>query len=309
MNKDIRFSYYSGNIYKPNSIGNVTLEEFIQVHKFPTNDTLNLLKLINEATKLKNLKEKRILKQQLYTFTPSVIVFEHYARKYNNIHKWTGLMQIDFDCIETEKETIQIKEHVFENYKEIICAYISPSKLGVKCILKTIIPKDKEHYKALHQGMVNIFKRYNYLDLATNNAMLPLFLSADPNILWREEKDCPAWAQEDWIEPTYVELIDTKPNNFKIDVNDEDYNLKKVIRITTRRINDIFDNGHPQLRSTALILGSRVAAGYINESQARDLIINLIHNSNYLQKGITGYTHTAMWSITNGMSSPKYFKD
>ena len=307
MNRDVRFSYYSGNIYKSNAVGIITLEQFIAVHQFPTQDTTNLLKLINESAKLKDLKTKRVLKQKLYAFTPTVLIKSGDARKYDNIYNWTGLMQVDFDCIETTKEAIQIKEHIFENYKEIVCAYLSPSKLGVKCLLRTVIPENKEHYKALHQGMANTFEEYGYLDLATNNAMLPLFLSEDEDILWREIDDCPAWGQEDWSKPNYVQLNDIQNPNFNTSDVDGKYFYNKVVRITTTRIGNIIDNGHPQVRSTALILGSRVAANYINESQARDLMITLIYENNYLQKGLPGYLDTAAWAITMGMKAPKYF--
>lgn len=307
-NRDITFSYYSGNIFNSKAIGVTDLEYFIKAHKNPTEKTLHIIKLISSAVEKNDLKLKRALKQKLYTFTPSVFIELGNTRCYDNIEWWTGLMQIDFDGMETVEEAIDIKNHVFANNNSIVCAYLSPSGLGVKCLMRTLIPNDKYHYKALHQGMVNEFEQYSYLDLATKNAMLPLFLSADVDILSRNYYDCEIWNQEDWSKPDYVHLNDEE--NFKSNPIKEDnsnYNREKVIRIITNRINNIIDNGHPQVRSTSLILGSRVAAGYIDKIDAEQLIINLILNNGYLKKDVKGYVKTAVWAISQGMKVPKYF--
>lgn len=307
-NKDIKFNYYTGNIFDTKPLGIIRLEQFIAANQNPSIKTLELLEDIRQATADKNLKLKRQLKHQLYAFTPSVIISEGGTRRYADVAEWTGLMQIDLDGIETIEEAIQIKNHIFEGYREIVCAFISPSGKGVKCLMKTIIPRNKQHYKALHSSMVDTFEEYSYLDLATKNAMLPLFISADEDILFRDYNECDAWAQENWTKTEYVQLNDTLPNNFSIDNIGGDYNTKKVVRITESRINNIMDCGHPQVRSTALILGSRVAAGYIDVSEARNLITSLIQNNSYLKKDLRNYLSTANWGISEGMKAPKYFK-
>lgn len=307
-NKDVKFNYYSGNIFETKALGTVTLEKFINVNKNPTPATIKLLAKISKATECKDLKLKRELKHQLYSFTPSVLLIRNGFRSYSYISEWTGLMQIDLDGIETYEKAIEIKQHIFNSYKEIVVALISPSGKGVKCLMKTITPTDKEHYRALHKSMVNTFEQYGYLDISTKNAMLPLFLSADINILYRDYSECDAWAEEDWTTVSYVELNDDKPNNFNVNNIDGDYNTKKVIRITETRINNISDNGHPQVRATALILGSRIGAGYIQENDARCLLRNLIEVNSYLKKDLSNYIRTAHWGITEGMKNPKYFK-
>jgi len=72
-------------------------------------------------------------------------------------------------------------------------------------------------------------------------------------------------------------------------------------------INSITDNGHPQVRSASLILGSRVGAGYITQHEANALMENLIKSNGYLQKNIRGYIKTSKWGIDNGMNNPKYY--
>jgi hypothetical protein len=308
-NIDIKFSYYVGNIYKSEAVGIVDLEYFIYSIKNPKKHIVDILKRVEQASKDGDLKLKRSLKHKLYAFTPTVMIETGFRRNYENILYWTGLMQLDFDGLENKTEAKLMKKHIFENNKQIVCAFISPSGRGIKCLMRTIIPKGKEHYKALHKGMVNHFEQYSYLDLATKNAVLPLFLSFDEDILYRDFSECEEWHEEDWTKPEYVQLIETNPTSMNAIKNNEDYYYNKVVRIAETNISNILDNGHPQVRSVSLILGSRVSAGYINKSDAESLIIHLISNNSYLNKNTKGYINTAMWAINQGLKSPRYFKN
>ena len=185
-NKDIKFSYYSGNIFRPNSLGVVSLDKLIKSISNPKPEFDKLFFEIEIATIKGDKALKRALKQKLYSFTPSALIQRGLTRRYNNVDSFTCVMQIDFDGVTDIDEAIELKEHVFNNNKQIICAFLSPSRLGVKCLMRIKQPKSKEHYKALHKEMVKHFECYNYLDEATNNAMLPMFLSRDKQILWRD---------------------------------------------------------------------------------------------------------------------------
>lgn len=308
-NFDIKFPYYKGNIYRSEAIGIVDLKYFIHSIKNPKKHIVDILKQVEQASKDGDLKLKRSLKHKLYAFTPTIMIETGSRRNYENILYWTGLMQLDFDGLETKTEAKLMKKHIFENNKQIVCAFISPSGRGIKCLMRTKIPKNKEHYKALHKGMVNHFEQYSYLDLATKNAVLPLFLSYDKDILYREFSECEMWTSEDWTKPEYVELITHPTTSIQELKNNKDYYYNKVVRITEKRINDIIDNGHPQVRSTSLILGSRVSAGYICKSDAESLIVNLINNNSYLNKNNKGYINTALWCLSQGIKSPMYFKN
>jgi hypothetical protein len=299
--KKIKFPYYSGNIKLTNVLGYVDIDTFIFVHKNPKPATLNVLEEIKKAGELGDKQLKRKLKHKLFAFTPSVYIGKGYARKYDNVLSWTGLMQLDFDGIPDVNTAIDIKHYVFEK-PEIVCTYISPSGTGVKALMKIKIPEDKAHYKALHKGMVSEFEETGYLDLATNNAMLPLFVSADKDILFRNYDNCPEFSKEDWNKPEYIRLNNEKPNNFNS--NDGE---NKTLRILADKINNININGHPQVRSAALILGSRVGAGYLDVITAQNEITNLIKSNSYLSKGYSGYLSTALWGISEGYKNPKYY--
>jgi hypothetical protein len=301
-NKEILFPYYSGNIYNSLVLGHVTIEQFIHSHKYPKENIINIINKIKIAKEQSNEKLKRELKQSLYSFTPSVYINLNKSRKYENVLFWTGLMQLDFDKIPDIKTAIEIKEYVF-NQREIICSYISPSGTGVKALMKIKKPKNKDHYKAIHKAMVTKYEELSYLDLATNNAMLPLFLSIDTKILSRNIDKCITWTDENWNKVNYIKLND----NIKNEDFDYENEKNRTLKILKRKIETIVDNGHPQVRSAALILGSRVAAGYLDIHTAQYEIENLIKNNNYLTKGISGYLATALWGISEGHKTPKYY--
>ncbi len=302
LNKNIKFNYYSGDIKKTRPLGLITLEQFINAHESPTDDTKTILNLVKESEGL----TKRKLKHKLYAFTPSVIIKSRGSRCYKDIVSWTGLMQLDFDKLKTKEDAIQLKHHLFNNYDFVLCSYLSPSELGIKCIIKTTVPKNKEHYKALHKAICNEFNNNVYFDKATNNAVLPLFLSMDNDILYIEHYICSKWKTEDWSEPEYVELLDNKHNFKKHETTNYYYN--KTIRIFEDKINSISNNGHTQLRSACLILGSRVGADYIDQNDAHALADNLVRINNYLKKGTKGYISTAHWAINEGIKNPKYYR-
>lgn len=304
-NEDIIFPYYSGNIRFSKVQGFVNLQQFINSHKNPTEKTLKVLSKVKIANDLNLNKLKRRLKHQLYSFTPSVYIRKHNKRNYNNVIYYTGLIQLDFDKIEDKETALDLKNYLFETYKEMICVYFSPSGLGIKCLMKINQPESKEHYKAIHKSITKEFESISYYDEATKNAMLPLFLSYDSNILYRNYNECEIWNKADWSKPNYVSLNNEKQIN-KYNQN-KDYDYKKTCRIFVTKINSIVDNGHTQLRSACLILGSRAAAGYINLSECLNLAKLLIDQNNYLQKDLNNYHKTAQWAINEGFKTPKYY--
>lgn len=306
-NKDIKFPYYSGNIKFAKCMGHCSLEYFIKAHKNPNPRTRRILEEIKVADSNQDKAAKRALKHQLFSFTPSVYVRKGFKRKYENVILYTGLMQLDFDKLRDKQEAIDLKNHIFKNYKHIITAYLSPSGLGVKCIMRIKKPKSKDQYKALHKAIMLEFEQYDCFDKATTNAMLPLFLSWDPKILYRDYEDCFEWNEEDWNEPEYVELNET-PNNFNTSYRSDESEYSKTVRIFTNKVDNIIDNGHTQLRSACLILGSRAGAGYINSNEAKMIAEMCINRNSYLQKDLNNYKSTALWAVDEGFKNPKYYK-
>ncbi len=300
MNKPSEFSYFSGDIKNSLSLGNVSLDYFIKAHLYPKTKVRLLLEKIQEASKLGLKDEKARLKTQLYSFTPAVIIKKGAARKYDNIESFTGFAQLDFDKIETTDLAVSLKEHLFHSYPEIICSYLSPSGLGVKCLISIKKSESIEDYKATMKSIASEMQDIDYFDPVTKNAVLPLFISYDVNLLYRKKYS--TWTKQDFSKPSYDHL-NTVPKNEMPD----DRAKARVLKILERDFSQIFSDGHPQVRSSALKLGSRVGAGYIDRIEAEQWITNLIRLNSYLQKGVKGYIDTAMWGIREGSKNPRYF--
>jgi len=258
-NKDIKFPYYSGNIKLTKSLGCVNLEQFINAHKYPTDDTRAIINLIKNC---EDPKHKRKLKHGLFSFTPNVFIKKWNKRSYKNIDYYTGLMQLDFDNINDNKLAIDLKHWIYMQ-PECVVSYLSPSG-GVKALIKIKKAKDEKHYKAIHKSVTEKYQETGYFDEATKNAVLPLFLSIDELILSRDYSEAKTWTKENFEEINYVALNNEQPPNF----NSSDEYSVKTIEILNKKINNIVDNGHPQVRNAALVLGSRCAAGYLNLQEA-----------------------------------------
>jgi hypothetical protein len=308
--KNVKFPYYSGNIKLTKVVGHVTLEDFVNAHAMPKQNTFDILEKVKAATEAGDITLKRTLKHQLYSFTPSVLIKVGVGRKYDNVDEWTGIMQLDFDGIETIEKAHNLKYYLFTTYQCVICTYFSPSGKGVKCLIRITKPRDKEHFKAIYKTIEKEFEQLGYFDTATKNGLLPLFLSIDTNIISRDFSEAVAWDLEDWTVPIKVNLASTPTSNFvptaRYETEDQ-YNYDKTIRIFTNRIDNIVDNGHPQVRTACLLLGSRASAGYITKAEAEQLAAMHIESNGYLSKNLQGYIDTSMWAIGEGYKSPKYY--
>lgn len=296
MNADqIYFNYYPGNIKHKRKCGSVSLNQFIRANKEPNE---KMIEIFNKLENVNSKAEKRSLKGQLYSFTPSVLIKE--VRRYADIISFTGLAQLDFDGLEHEYAR-QLKLELFETYNPIVCAYISPSKKGLKALVRIPIVDTIEQYKGYYRGIISEFSNYEGFDDSPKNAVLPLFLSYDKELLYRENPS--VWDVYEEEEKKYINNLEDKVYND----DNRDYNYNKVVRIVSDSINGISTNGHPTVVKTSLIIGSRVSAGYIGKFEAETLMINLISVNHYLSKGVDGYIKTALWGIEQGMKQARYY--
>lgn len=301
-----KINYYPGRINYVIPIGTLSMIDFIRANKQPLHEIIeSIVKIRLETDKVK----KRSLKGQLYYFTPCVLVKAGKPRRYENIEKFTGYIHLDFDKL-VDNDPAEFRDYLFDNYDVISTAYVSPSGKGVKALLKIpvislkngidhAIKEFKDYYRAVELQ----FSNYEGFDHATVNPILPLFISYDPHIRYREDTST-------WNVKEYEEV---KPNMATTNLNlvdnskQFDYYYRKTVRILQGKFNNIVDNGHPQVIRASLILGSRVGAGYISRSDAEGFIIQLIENNTYLQKGIDGYIKTAMWGVEEGIKQPKNY--
>jgi hypothetical protein len=308
--KNIQFQWYDGDITHAIPRGTINLEQFIKKHQQPTQEILKVFDQIEQAALDGDKAQKAQLKaNHLYYFTPGAIF--NGRRRYSNIERFTGLAQIDIDNLETE-EAKDLKEYLFDNYKEIYCTYLSPSRKGVKALIRIPVVKSIDEFKEYYKGVENEFDWIAGFDTAPKNLALPLFISWDTDILYRE--DATVWTRKGILQAENLSNLNSKPPANQTIVEGDAQTFKSnayyrriTLDIFEKKINAITDNGHVQLRSACLVLGSRVGAGYLSQSDAEQFSEYAIKNSQYLQKGISGYITTSRWGIKNGINNVKYY--
>lgn len=295
---------YRDGITSSKCIGYIDIKEFIEQNRSPDKDQKDILSAIQKASMSGDKELKVSLKETLKFFTPAVVIPIGETRRYDNIESFNGLAQLDFDNL--EKETaIEFKEFLFENYSQIYCAYLSPSKKGVKALIKIPIVKTVTEFQDYYRGIEKEFEIYDGFDSSPKNAVLPLFLSDDVFIRYRENPT--VW---DIKEEKDVDLREQYPMPQKPykKTKSNDRNRDRAINTLRKRINSIVDSpGHYQLRSACIVFGTRVGAGYVPYYEAETEIENLVRSNLYLSKGVENYLKTAFWSYKEGLKTPKSY--
>lgn len=308
----MKFQYYSGNIKKATPLGFITLEQFLYKHSNPTDDLIDVFNQIEEASANGNKKLKAELKMRsLYSFTISAIF--NGSRRYDNIVEFTGLAQLDFDGLD-EEVAVRLRDYLFEHYRYFVCTYLSPSRKGVKAIIK--IPKISmengieagiKEYKEYYNAIEEEFEGIHGYDPAPKNLALPLFISYDLFMRARPFEDAKEWDIKKSSKEAFNQDFPLPRKPYK-KLKSNNKNELRAVRTIRIAIDSIVDSpGHYQLRSACLILGTRVGAGYLSMSMAEEEVEHLILNNRYLSKGIKGYVQTGFWALQSGAITPKEY--
>lgn len=287
------FQYYSNDIHSATAAGWVSLRNFLKANKDPKPEIIEIFKAIANAAMVKDDITKAKLKEKLFSFTPCVHV--NGRRRYIDIIQFTGLAVLDFDKIDN---AMQFKEYLFEEYNFIYAAWLSPSKKGVKAIVKIPICSTLDEFKAYYFGLSDEMEQYNGFDGSGQNCVLPLFLSYDPDLLQRE--DPTTWTVKGFKRDnfTQVPFIPATP------IEKTDDHGKIIIAMIDKAIDKINDNGHPQLRGICISIGGYIANNYISRDDAVSRIFYRIEQNSYLHKGVPGYKKTALWALSVGLNKP-----
>lgn len=283
----------------------ITLHRFLDYIEDPPSRIREIFFQIAQAELADDKEEKARLKQKhLYYFNPCVIVDP--VRRYEYIKSFTGLLVLDFDHIDNAEE---FKYFLFDEYKCIIAAWLSPSKRGVKCLVKipivgvkTPIDESIREFKEYYYGIAEEMDVYSGFDGSGQNAVLPLFQSYDPDLLDRNNPE--TWTIKGIKRNDYTTAPTLPPPN--IDITDKD--KETIVKIINTGFDNITDYGHPPLRGLCVVIGGYVAAGYIDEYDALQIINYQIESHSYLKKGIAGYKKTALSAIKKGQGKPLTLK-
>lgn len=288
------FQYYPARVDSKKPVGQVTFKEFIEANKNPSDKIKEVFRQIAEAELKKDMELKAKLKQEnLYYFTPCVFT-DWQGRGYKNIVSFTGIAVLDFDHIKHAKE---LRDFIFEKYDCVIAAFLSSSKRGVKFLIKIPVVNTIEDFKSYFYGLGYELDKYQGFDGTAQNSVLPLFLSYDPEIRFRENPT--TWNKRGSKIKSFVVSNDTVPIDFEVKEGD----AERIYKNIKKAFDSIISNGHPQVIAACVSLGGYVASGYISQSEAENMAYVLIESNTYLQKGVSGYKKTAKTAIQTGMKS------
>lgn len=295
------FQYYPARVDSKRPIGFLNLYEFAESIKTPSDNIKAVFAQIAEAEAAEDWDLKAKLKQEnLYYFTPCV--FSNWkSRGYKDVENFTGLAVMDFDHIDQAEA---FRDFVFNKYPFIWVAFVSSSKRGVKFIVKIPVVHKVEDFKAYFYGLGHEFDKYKGFDGTPQNAVLPLFLSYDPNLRLRENPTT-FTARGAKLNAFSAAKGVNKPIDFEVTTED----AQRVKNNITKAFDAIVSNGHPQVIAASVSLGGYVASGYLSQYDAEALAFALIENNAYLQKGVAGYKKTAKTAIAEGMKSNLILKD
>jgi VirE N-terminal domain. len=287
------FQFYPARVESKKPLGSLSLFEMLRANMNPNDNIKDVFRRIAEAEVKGDTKLKAQLKQEnLYYFTPCV-VSNGLGRGYADIVGFTGLLVLDFDHIDNATE---FKYYIFNKYNFIVAGWLSPSKRGCKFLVKIPVVKTTDEFKSYFFGVAIEMEKYKGFDGTGQNCVLPLFLSIDGDLLFRD--DAVQFLKkgkkiDEFIPSNYAPIVLQTGEGEK----------GQVKRLIMSAVNLIIDNGHPQLRSAGVRLGGYVATGYIDINEAENFIYDLIRNNSYLRKGVDGYCKTAKTAIQTGMKS------
>jgi hypothetical protein len=293
MMQNSKFQYYPAEITKCKPIGFVSLERFLKAVKNPNPKNSEIFKQIKLSEENKDFEKKAELKKQLYKFTPCVVVKDW--RCYENIVSFTGLLVLDFDHLEQEHAK-KLKQVLFDKCSFIIACWLSPSRHGIKALVKIPICENVEDFRAYFRAVEKQLGNLKGFDPTAKNCVQDLFMSYDSDLLYRN--DATTW-NEKYFEPI------RKPISTSIEITDKS---DVIVKIVVKNINTITNAGHYVLRATAFTLGGYVGAGYISESDAIYLINRCIEANGYLSKKASTYKKTAYTMIIKGILHPLYLE-
>lgn len=297
----VYFPYFPSRVNAVIPIGKVSLHDFIESHKNPKKEILEVFKEIENASLEGDSKKKDFLKQQkLFYFTPSADVDR---RRYENIKSFNPIIVAEYDKIGEEKAS-KLKKAIFNRFKSCICAYLSPSRQGAKFLFYCPLFDSIESYKEYFNGLAYYLSKVEGFDHINTNPIQPLFLSFDKAMLVREATEVEPWTVRGFKVDSFTITESIEDYTPLDNISEEDrLSVENIVRSIVKKA-DREQVGHINVRSASLIAGGYVGAGYMSEDEMWDILEDEILSSEYLSKGVEGYLKTARQMLVRGALAP-----
>lgn len=284
------FSVFTGNIKDSKPVATCSLSNMLHDIRFADDSTVSLITRIRSE---ENADKKARLKWQLKSWTPGIIAKEH--RRYAMIHEFSGLLSLDFDKLPNREYAEDFRNYLFSEHDYIYATWLSASGKGVRGIVKIPRVKSVDEYKSYWSAVEYKMNEYEGFDPITKNPIQPVFQSYDSDLL------CRAVAKT-W-DKSYTKPLAPPRESYPI-YTGTDEQKRSIFNRAQSGIDKITDNGHPQLRAVAFVLGGYVGGGYIDTHEALQFIDNSIDSNSYLCQKSAIYKKTARQMIESGSQKP-----
>lgn len=290
------FFYYPANVKITRPLGKITLSEFIRANKEPQKTVQETFSQIHKATEEGNDELKRQLKEKLFYFNPCILTNGN-GRSYSDVESFTGLCVMEFDKVENASE---LRDFIFENLKSCICAYKSPSGVGVKTIIRIPVCESVDEFKSYFYGLSYWFSKFIGFDGTAQSPVLPLYLSWDEELKFRN--DAEIWTQRGMK----VDEFKVYEGEFETVEEVSDKTLDRIYRIIDRAFERIEreQTAHLALRNTSLLIGGYVGAGYVPFDEVFSYMCDKVEESRYCMKNKRGYCTTIKQMLEKGRLAP-----
>ena len=190
-----------------------------------------------------------------------------------------------------------------------LSTWLSSSKRGVRAFVSIPICTDTNEFKRRYMAFAEMVEgEMNIkLDPATKNAVLPVFLSHDPNILVRE--DATTFKGEavviDTPRPT------TQPIQYRSSAKGtiKTYWTNRVAKFAIVSVQNITEPHHINLRNLSMLLGGYCANYGVNTDDIQAILVQGIEQHTYMSKNAVGYVKTMLSAFDLGMTKPVTLKN
>jgi hypothetical protein len=247
-----------------------------------------------ELVKKIRLEKKKPERNEMKKQLPAICFSGTFnKRSDSSLIKHSGLICLDFDGYQKQKELLQDKENLSKN-KYVFSVFISPSGNGLKVLVK--IPADPEN----HTNYFNSLEKYfnsPYFDKTSKNLSRVCYESYDPLIHFNENSSI--W---DTIEEAeYTEVSKTR-DQATIPITDEN----KIVEILVKWWNKKYPMSEGQRNQNAYILAMAFNDFGINKSLA-SYILNQYADEGFSLNEIAITIDSAYKNTAN--FGTKYYED
>ena len=246
--------------------------------------------LVKKIRLEKNKSDRNEMKKQL----PAICFSGRFNKRTDaSLLEHSGLICLDFDGYQKQKELLQDKENISRN-KYVFSVFISPSGNGLKVLVK--IPADAENHTNYFNSLEKSFNS-PYFDKTSKNVSRVCYESYDPLIFINENSS--VW---DIIEePEYTEVSKTR-DQATIPITDEN----KIVEILVKWWEKKYPMSEGQRNQNAYVLAMAFNDFGINKSLAA-YVLNQFANDDFNLREIettinSAYRHTSNFNT-------KYYED